>query len=706
MTPSLLILPVLFLAAALATPVPTQCDQQLYNYFVALGLNTTAYPAPLPVLNFTPGTLLGVSLVEVTIGFQWAARLYQAATNASLVNQTWISGESFDNPWCASDVTFVCAQRVVVGMAKTGNCSLVDFDLGGSDPVAGRTWIYSNQSAGCDGIPIVTFYNVSMQAGTDAQWTYDAVGMRDHVLESQPVAQQTYRSSTCAYSNGDPADVVTQNLWRCEAPVVGCNGTRSDGTPTLPVLPLPSYACLGNVTANGTAVMIWRIESYQEPDSIDGDFGLAFSDSLNSGTYVAAAASARLSSYVLVSGTRRQFQSPYSTMEQWALLYFNGAITNFQAGYPLSLDPIIEVLPCICGFSVDCIGGVVDTTSDISAYMYLQNALPVPNPGPDQQIPWLTPSFTLNGTGSYDPDELPGVLRLYWKVYSTPYDPNPPPFDLQDPTNALVTINTSALTPGTYLFVLYASDSQTVTFTMFNLTILENVVTAVVENSKIVLFDFYSGADVGHNCISDYPPAPYITLNGSLSYGTNPAVPLTYEWLQIGGFPLLYKCDPFGFEATRGFFNTTEPIAFFVPGSLGQYLFQLTVCDNSTGSCSVGYLQVQVNPNFQQPNSTFTPIINFTDPPIRNLTQPDRPVYDTPNVTLPPLGTEAPVAPPPPSNTTVPPIIPVYPPLTIAEVWALVTVLLLLVLLMAILVLGWILQRRKAQFRYLDTVTY
>ncbi len=113
------------------------------------------------------------------------------------------------------------------------------------------------------------------------------------------------------------------------------------------------------------------------------------------------------------------------------------------------------------------------TDRTTSLYVDQKNVPPVARPQPDQQIPWRTPSYALNGTASYDPDEGPRALTLYWKVCSTPYDPLAPPFTIADPTAPLVTLDTRALRAGSYLFVLYASDAQAIAAAVFNLTVLK-----------------------------------------------------------------------------------------------------------------------------------------------------------------------------------------------------------------------------------------
>lgn len=683
----------------------TECNLQLYNYYVGQGLPNITTPMQ-SALIFTSGVFLGTPYVTVTLNFQGAARAYQQLLNPLLTNVTWVSFVSVDIPWCVTRIAMQCAQQVIQGMAKTSNCTtLIDFDQGGNNPTAGRLFIYANQSLGCNGLINVTFYNVTLQPSqTPDTYTFDAVGIKDFTLLNQTEAQIVYRSSYCNYTDGSPASMAYQNQFVCIEQRIGCTGNRTNNPPTAPTVPIPSYACIGNVTPNGTAYTVWWVSSMQAANTIDQSFGLAFTDSLNSPAYYEAVFAAMGTSYTLISGTRRQFISPYTSLQaQFALMNYNGLWWSYAPQYTFSNNPQIAILPCICGFNLDCINGQADLTSTASAPVKLNNAVPVPYPGPDIQINWFTPTFLLNASGSYDPDNAPFPLNVYWRVNSTPYDPSPPPFTLDDPTAFEILVNSSTLDPGSYIFVLYASDGQAWPFVYFNVTILPNVITAMTELDKIVAFDFYSGADPGHGCVF-YPPSPTITINATASHGTNPSIPLYFTWVQLTGFPLTYSCDPNGFIATRGFFNTTSPIAEFVPASVGLYLFEVTVTDNVTSSTA--RLQVQVNPDFKQPPSTFTPIINFTQPPILNLTPPTRFEYNFSNQTIQPLPPQAPIAPVPPSNITPPPIIPVYPPATPGEIMGLAFVIGAMIILLMTVIVGWYLYRHKTELRYYDSVVY
>jgi hypothetical protein len=234
-------------------------------------------------------------------------------------------------------------------------------------------------------------------------------------------------------------------------------------------------------------------------------------------------------------------------------------------------------------------------------------------------------------------------------------------------------INASNLTEGSYIFGLWASDLQVQVPCIYNVTIVANQVVAVTELDFEALFTFYAGDDVAHPC-SQFPPQPSISVNGSYSYSTA-GVPLSYSWTQTDGLPLLFSCDPDGFTPTQAIFNTSEPVMQFVPPSPGWYCFQLVVSDGVTNS-TPAYICVQVQPDFGQPNSTLTPIVNYTPPPLNFFTPPPVPHIPFENATIPPLDSQAPVVPSPTlNNTHVPPMFPTYPPMSPTDVVAFIIVM-------------------------------
>jgi hypothetical protein len=699
------ILILLLLSTVSPSIVVTECNQQLHNYYVALGM-----PMVTPVLaavNITSGTFFGTPFVEVQLGFQEVARFYAGLLpNTTLANQSFVSYVTVDVPWCATDIAFQCCDNITLGTAKTSNCTtLVDFDLGGSDPIAGRFFIYSNQTTSCGGTPVITFFNVTLQPLLTDTYTYDVVGLQQHRELSFVEAQNLYRTSPCQFSDGSPSDVVNSSQFVCVEQRIGCNTTRMGGTPTLQVIPLPEFACIGfSMNSTNTQTVLWKVVSLQPPGGIQGTYGITWVNNLALAPGTEAFYALYGTQFILIPDTVRQFDSGIDSLTQYALLFYQGRWVNYQPLYPFSVDPFVAAVPCACGFSMFCDQSFnADITSLYNGVVLLNNALPICNPGPNQFVGFGSPSFTISANASFDPDNAPYPFNTYWRIYSTPYDPSPPPFTITDPAQTTITFPAATLAQGSYIFLLYASDLQTQIPCFLNVTILPNQVFAVVDPDFIIPFTFYSGLDANHSCLI-FPPSPSIPLNGSYSYSTNPAAPFYCNWIQTGGFPLTFSCDPSGFTSTAAFFNTTDCIARFVPPLPGLYCFLLTVTDNVTNSSAA--ICVQVNPNFQQPESTFTPIFNFTPSPIRNLTFPPRPILNFSNYSLPPFNIPPPIAPTPTPNTTGPPLVPTFPAFNFSDYAVLVVLLICVILFFLFAIYMFLLYREESFYRVLDKKTY
>lgn len=667
----LLLLPALWQAAS----TPTECNQQLHNYYLALGIPimTPVYPA----LVFTSGVYLGQNYVQIENRIQEAARYYDTLLPSPPGNLSWCNYLTVDIPWCVTDIQWSCYSNATFGMAKTTNCTtLPDYDLGAPSIIAGRLFMYPQQPmAPCNGSAFVTFFNVTLPGGGDNNtYTYDIRGIQYQQLMSWQVAAGYYRTSTCAFSDGNPADVATQAQFVCIEPGMFCAGTRPPGGASIRAIPYPELACIGYANANSSVqTVIWKVSSLQPPGGLEGQYGATFVSDLS---FAVGAEYAYLYAgqfYILISNSVRQFDSHINSLSQYGLFYYEGQWTNFQPIYALSSNPQFAAVPCACGFSMFCDSlGNADVASPYVGFVRANNALPICNPGPDQQIPFGTPFAYFSANASFDPDNAPYSHTTYWIILSTPYDPNPPPFTIEFPMQSDQTLNLTGLVQGSYYFGLYSSDLQAQVPCTLNITIIPNVVTAIVENDKIVAFTFYSGQQIGHPC-TEYPPDPAIPLNGSYSFGTDPSIPLYYEWIITaqGALQVPFYCDPTGFISTSAFFNTTEPIAYFVPPIPGTYCFQLSVTDGITNSTSA-QLCVTVTPNFGQPPSSFTPIFNFTPPPIRDFNFTNRTIFSPPPSVQAPFYTLAPIqaspnqSPPPLSGNTTP-IFPPVPELTFGD---------------------------------------
>jgi hypothetical protein len=683
--------------------VQTECNQQLHNYFVAEGM-PLATPL-IQALNFTSGVYLGTPFVKIQFGLQAAARAYgHLLPNTTLADDIFIRWFSNNNPWCASNIVWECVDSLAIGTIKTTNCTtIIDTDPGGTDPVAGRYFMYANESAACVNGPVVTIYNVSIIPMETDVYTYDALGIRDHT-DTIPAtaARNIYRSSYCDYSDGAPVDIAIQNQFVCIEPRVGCPGTRSNGVGTIQPLPIPQFRCIGPITPNSTTpFVVWDVTNFQNTQGVEGVYYIQFEANTNLGNPPTPIPS--IGYHIIIPNERGQFNSGFSTLDHVAYLYY-GQWNSFRPTYPLSNDPIIAAVPCDCDFSVNCLpNGEIDF-EDQTMTILLSNIQPICIAGIPIEIPLGSPNVTLDASGSYDPDLLPFPFTTYWVILATPYDPSPPPFTLGDPRATTIYINFTNLISGNYAFLLYASDLQSQVPCVFNVTVLGNEMFPIVQDDAIVLFNFYGGNIAGHDC-SIYPPSPAISVNGSYSYNTQPNITMYFIWIQISGAPLQYNCDPLGFRNTQAFFNTTESIVWFVPPTVGMYGFQLIVTDGIT-NVSSRYVYINVIPNFGQPNATLTPVPNATDPPTRLDSQ--SPVGDWPtfSFTLPPAVPLAPVPQPPPPNTTVPPIITILPEPTPTTIIAIFVSVMGLVFMSFLSMVLWKRYSHVNAYRHLDKITY
>lgn len=632
----------------------TNCSEQLHNFFVDQGLNPL-YPI-LETLNFTSGTLFGVPFVTVSLNFQEVARAYQYDIDGnSTVNssQMYVNYVSLDLPWCTSDIAITCDDASTTNVVKTTNCDLSDFDAGGISPVAGRAWLYPDQALPCDGIMTVTFYNTTLQpSNNNAQYTYDVYGIIYKTLLTRPQALNLYRGSNCSYTNGSYAEAINQPQMRCVAPTIGCNGTRPPSLATLQVIPIPQFACRIPATSNTSEQMLWWVVSYEPIGALGGYFGASFYQNPGPNLVFLQFQGPQYSNQILTASTRRQYLVSGQDFDSQAYIFYAGRITSYDPEYARSSNPIIEDIPCICDFSADCYpNGTIDTTSAISAVINRNNKIPIADPGSTVEIPMGNFNFTLNATASYDPDNSPKSLTYYWKYFgSTP--PLLLPFNLSsfNQTDAIINVPSQGHPPGIYIFILYVSDGQAISWNFFNVTILPNQVNAVVELDKI--------AAIGQ-CVP---------LNGSLSYSSDPNISITYNWTQFIGYPLQLSfgsCN--SSEAQYG--DATSAVAYASAVLIGMYSFNLTVTDGSSYSSAMLY--VFFVPNFTTPVAPPFSLPNYTDPPLITKPPLNNDTLNFPNVTIPSPPT-VPFGPAPVSPVPVPPVFPIFPPPTITERWLMI----------------------------------
>jgi len=654
--------------------VQTTCAQQLHYYYEQIGL-PAAYPLLQPV-SFSSGIVGGFPYVDATLGFQSVARAYQANITGPPPPLPYINYISFDVPWCAFNVTVTCAGSVIYGVGKIDSCLIVDFDQGGDTQIAGRLWISVNHTGPCvNANPVVRFVNVTLDnSTTTATYTYDTLGITPPYLQlNTNTALEFYQNSTCDFSDGAPIDATTQDQFVCNDFPLVCAIPRANALGAPPVVPIPQYACLGNLTpTNMTPVMVWWISSYDLPGSISGTFFLTFCAETDQLCRINFAQKCRTSPnsmtrYTLIPGTRRQFFSPFTDFGQTIVLFYDGNAVSFQPQYTQAPnDQIVRVIPCVCKFSVDCRadGTVTNESFTISSFVTPINTPPIPIPGPAATTYQGINTFFMNASASSDPGNQPGPFSTYWKIYSQPV--GSPPVSIPFPQSREFVLDTSLFVPGLYQFVLYASDSQSITYVIYNITVVYNIVTVTINISTQVEFLPYAGESPTSEAtcppFGSYPSS-CIPVDGCGTTASNPAVNLSFSWTQIIGYetPIPFICDSTQVRNTAGMINDTSCKLCMIPPNIGLYGYTMSVTDgNKNYSLSVLFYVV---PNFLTPQGPDLILPNYTRAPPRILTLPPRTIHTWPNFThniTPP----APWNLPPTTPIIVPPLIPDHGPPT------------------------------------------
>jgi hypothetical protein len=521
--------------------------------------------------------------------------------------------------------------------------------LGGIANNTGRIWIYPRQTASCLGKVAVTFFNTSLDpVNYDYEYTYDVYGLINKVSLTRNDALNMYRTSNCAHSDGAYVDASNQTQFRCLGQRITCNGTRPFSPATLQAIPIPHFACRNESTPNSSEFMIWKVRSPQKPgEGFDAYYGLTLRQNTPTPlpTEWLAFQGPQYPNQVLPSGASRQYRAFNQDFDSQAYLFFGGRITSFDPEYIRSEDEIVRDIPCICGFSVDCIGGVIDITSIASSYIKFDNKIPIADPGPAIEIPQGNLNFTLDATPSYDDDNAPQPLTYLWTFYKA-IPSYLPVFNLSsfDVTQPVLIIPTQGFPPGKYIFLLRVSDSQDISYNFFNVTIIENKVVAVVELDKT--------AAVG-SCVE---------LSGIYSYSTDPSIPITsYTWSQVSGPPLdVYPGTfPCNVSTEEGMLTNTNlvnaTVAFHY---VGWHTFNLTVSDGNDFDSVL--LSIHVVPNYTTPVAPPFSLPNYTNPPLRTKPPNNRSNMSFPNFTTPEEPSTS-FSPPPITPVSVPSLLPSHP---------------------------------------------
>lgn len=77
---------------------------------------------------------------------------------------------------------------------------------------------------------------------------------------------------------------------------------------------------------------------------------------------------------------------------------------------------------------------------------------------------------------------------------------------------------------------------------------------------------------------------PRVRLNATTWHPSHDNATLRYAWRQTAGPRLLYNnsvIDPYQFEPPNGIYDTDQPIASFIPPTIGLYEFDLTITEHA-----------------------------------------------------------------------------------------------------------------------------
>jgi hypothetical protein len=528
-----------------------------------------------------------------------------------------------------------------------------------------------------------------------------------------------YRFSTCIFNNGSEIFAINQSLFRCIDFQIGCNTSRQNGIASKRNVPLPQYSCFINATNTSGAQMVWRLISMAPLNTYDGFFGVSFFIS-----NLPPITIPQLQNQIIVAGSYRQVNSGIATgFNQQINIFYppfppgQGIQVQYKPNYIFSSNPVIRDLPCICGFSITCdqFGNFLLDDVVIAGFQLPGNQFPrcqtvggenviVPLQGNSNQ------TLILNGTLSSDIDG-PLPISFLWKIVVQPIGSQP--IIIPNATSPVNIIN-AKFSVGLYSFVLYTGDGYNVpTFCFANYTFQINVVTAVVANS------FTIGSTP---CA--FGNSTFIPLNGTYSFETNTNLTLFYSWTQFLGWPV----TPNTFSSacgnyTIGLFGSNQSLAFFVTNHVGLFGFNLTVTDGiTTPSWATLYVRVVVQTIQPVPPPVFVP--NFTQPPIRNFSQPPRNVVNftafptslsptLPTQPTPPVEPTPPIEPtleptsaPTPNATPVPPLFPSFPPPSKLDTYIILLWCLMLVLGLVLFFGLWIAEFPFENTNFRDRLRY
>lgn len=606
-------------------PIATECSDQLRRYYLDAGMSPNVTYEK--VYNFT----LGVGFVTIGINIQQAASNYQNAT-PSLSNKIPVNSyATLDIPYCYSNITFSCVDRIIYGITKTGSCTLLlDRDTTLTD-IAGRLFVYPNRSPPCNGNALVTFYNTTIiPSNNGSLYSYDIGGIvSNNSLKSELLAISTYRSSSCPYSDGNINDTLTEVQWTCLDQQLVCL-PRVNTNVIYPSILQAKYKCNGNPISSQIQ-SVYQVINTGIPIPIEEEFDIQFFSN---------------SSNILISGSvyQRQLIKPM-IIRQYTVSWLNINYTvqtafggyNFTSSVPSNIaipDELLSSIPCVCNFSINCINNIMDQSENGTTF-FPNNIFPIAIAATSTpKVRRGDIAFLMDG-GSYDPDNYPFNLTLQW----VPYPNQNVSFFISNSSSFInASFQTDSTYEGNYTIILFVSDGEDYNYTLINITAVSPFPTCNTTETQIF----------GQLNTTIY-------LNGSNSFdGITPNENLTTFWTQLTGYPVTIN-------------NSTSLVANFQTNYSGTYIFILNVY-NGLKNCTYNLI-VNVQPPTRSPvpdNGTSLPPRPFPD----NRTLP--PLYpnfsDSPQFTNPPFfNTPNPSSNITPIPTGSPPFFPTVPPPTRAQ---------------------------------------
>jgi len=608
----------IFIPLINALPIPTNCDTQLHTFYEGLGMSALT---PLEqIFNFTTGVLLGVPFVQIGIRVQSAALSYANSFSFTpLPNNSYVS---LDVPYCFSNITFSCVSRIIYGITKTSNCTLLlDRDVSFGSSIAGRLFIYPDQSAPCNGDALITIYNSTLTPAVNSSYySYDIDGILTGVLKTQTSAVSAYRNAFCELTDGDPTEASNLTQFVCLDYALQCASPRPVNSDIISVVELSArYRC---ITPGTTKNFVQVINHDETLYGIESEFDLGFISTIT-GLPLTTVYDRQL----ITPQTIRQ----YSVLSPFTNYNISAAFGTYnKSSEALSIPPIpsqfLNRIPCICDFSVVCNGTVIDISPQGTIF-YINNTIPVAISNTSTPFVRRGDFALLNNDDSYDPDMFPKNLTGYWILGQGIDDINITMINPEARNNA--TFQTYNYTEGVYQMVSIVSDGQDLNASFTNVSAVDIFPTC---NAKPQIFGEINQT-VYLNATESFDP-----LNASL----------TAFWLQLSGFSVNIT-------------NNETLLANFTALFSGTYIFILNVT-NGIKNCSYQQIVI-INPaTFAPLNDNGTSISPTSLPPNRTLSPIDQNQTDIPFVPEPPFNfpdpnvtfTPTPLAPVP----IFPPVIP------------------------------------------------